>query len=103
MYSGTADYGIGEYTGKRLKTWIKNEHIICWVDGKPAILPPDLITFLDPVTALGITNDKLSVGQDVAVVGASIDEVWRTERGLQLFGPRHFGFNYEYTPFENMT
>jgi len=94
--------GVGEYTGKRLKTWIKNEHIICWVDGKPAILPPDLIAFLDPRTALGITNDKLSVGQEVTVVGASIDEVWRTERGLQLFGPRHFGFNYEYTPFENM-
>jgi len=94
--------GTGEYAAKRLKTWIKNEHIICWLEGKPVILPPDLITFLDPRTALGITNDKLSVGQEVAVVGASADEVWRTERGLQLFGPKHFGFNYEYTPFENL-
>ncbi|MEM0272311.1 MAG: DUF917 domain-containing protein [Thermoprotei archaeon] len=94
--------GVGEHTGKKLKTWIKNEHIVCWVEGKPVVLPPDLIVFLEPATALGITNDKLSVGQEVVVVGASVDEVWRSEAGIRLFGPRHFGFDYEYTPFENL-
>ena len=94
--------GIRAYKGRSLKSSIMNEHIMCWIDEKPAAMPPDLIIFLDPKNGLGITNDKLKESMDVVVVGSSIDKIWRNEEGLKLFGPRHFGFQYDYVPFEKL-
>jgi len=34
--------------------------------------------------------------------GASAPEIWRSEAGLKLFGPRHFGFDYDYVAFEKL-
>jgi DUF917 family protein len=94
--------GKGEYKGRKLKSSIVNEHIMCWIDDKPAVMPPDLIMFLDPSTGLGITNDKLERGKQVVVLGSSINKVWRQKKGLELFGPRHFGHPYNYIPFEKL-
>lgn len=95
--------GSGKYSGKTLKSWIMNEHIMSWIDEAPAVMPPDLIIFLESDTGLGITNDRLRKNMKVKVIGASIDRVWRRERGLELFGPRRFGLNYDYVPFEKIT
>jgi DUF917 family protein len=95
--------GEGELKGKKLKSWIMNEHIMCWIDEKPAVMPPDLYAFLEQETASAITNNRLAEGMKVVVVGASIDEVWRTPKGLELFGPRRFGFDYDYVPIENLS
>jgi len=66
------------------------------------VLPPDLVAFLDGSSGSGITNDRLKEGMEVAVVGASVSRVWRKPSGLAVFGPRHFGFDYDYVPFENL-
>ncbi len=94
--------GAQQWRGHKLKSWIMNEHIICWVDDKHAVMSPDLIIFLDKETGKGITNDKLAKGREVIALGASIDEVWRASRGIELFGPRHFGFDFDYVPFEKI-
>jgi uncharacterized protein len=94
--------GTGSFDGATLKSSIMNEHIMCWIDDKPAVMPPDLIMFLDPATGEGITNDRLRKSMNVVVVGSSANELWRSEKGLSLFGPKHFGFQYDYVPFEKM-
>jgi DUF917 family protein len=94
--------GEGNWKGKKFRSWIKNEHIMGWMNDRPAVMPPDLIMFLDASDGTGITNDRLKEGMDVAVVGASISKVWRKPSGLAVFGPRHFGFDYDYVPFENL-
>ncbi len=94
--------GAGEYKGKKLRSAIMNEHIMCWIDNKPAVMPPDLIMFLDSSSGVGITNDKLAKGKKVTVLGSSIDKMWRKRRGLEFFGPRHFGHLYDYVPFEKL-
>jgi len=91
--------GTNESQGHEFRSWIQNEHIFAWQDGKPAVMPPDLIMFLDR-KGYGITNDNLKPGLEIAVVAAKAPEVWRTENGLKLFGPRHFGLDYDYTPVE---
>jgi len=91
--------GTGESQGHELRSWIQNEHIFAWQDGKPAVMPPDLIMFLDR-KGHGITNDNLKPGLEVSVVAAKAPEVWRSENGLRLFGPRHFGLDYDYRPVE---
>jgi hypothetical protein len=91
--------GIGESQGHNLRSWIQNEHIFAWKDGKPSVMPPDLIMFLDG-KGNGITNDNLKPGLEVSVLAAKAPEVWRSEMGLRLFGPRHFRLDYDYTPVE---
>jgi hypothetical protein len=94
--------GTGKWGKKRFRSWIMNEHIMGWLNDKPAVMPPDLFMFLEPSSGLGITNDRLKEGMEVAVVGASIPQMWRKPSGLAVFGPKHFGFDYEYVPFENL-
>jgi hypothetical protein len=62
-------------------------------------MPPDLIMFLDK-SGYGVTNDSLKQGLEVSVIASKAPEVWRSEKGLKLFGPRHFGLDYDYTPVE---
>lgn len=93
--------GTGKWSGHSFRTWIKNEHIMAWLDDKPIVMPPDLIIFVldngEPVT-----NTDLSEGVKVNVIAAKAPDIWRTPKGLELFGPRHFGFDYDYVPVEEL-
>jgi len=91
--------GTAESQGHDFRSWIKNEHIFAWRDAKPIVMPPDLITFLDN-RGYGITNDVLKSGMEVSVLAAKVPDVWRSERGIEFFGPRHFGFDFDYVPVE---
>lgn len=93
--------GISSYENKILRTWIKNEHIMAWLDGEPIVMPPDLIIFVRD-SGEPITNTMLKVGDKVHVLATKAPEIWITPKGLQLFGPKHFGFNYEYIPVEKL-
>lgn len=64
-------------------------------------MPPDLIMFLAH-KGHGITNDALALGLEVSVVAAKAPEVWRTKKGLEFFGPKHFGFDFTYAPIESL-
>ena len=93
--------GVGEWKGMTFKSWIKNEHIMAWVDGRPIVMPPDMFTFVKN-DGEPLTNPDLKPGLEVCVVGGKAPEVWRTEKGLELFGPRHFGLDYDYIPIEEL-
>ncbi|MCS7132431.1 MAG: DUF917 domain-containing protein [Aigarchaeota archaeon] len=93
--------GANKWKGRKLKTWIMNEHLMAWIDEKPAVMAPDLIIFMSD-DGDGITNSDLKVGMKVNVVAARAPEIWRTEKGLRFFGPKRFGFNYEYVPVEEL-
>jgi DUF917 family protein len=93
--------GVGEYAGHRLVSSIMNEHIMVWLDGKPAVMPPDLMSLLDG-DGEAVTNGQLAVGMRLTAVAARAPKVWRTKRGLELFGPRHFGHDYDYVPVERL-
>jgi len=93
--------GSGEFEGHTLKSSIMNEHIMVWRDDKPAVMPPDLMTLVK-ADGSAVTNGKLRVGMQLTAIAAKAPEIWRTSRGLELFGPRHFGFNYDYKPVERL-
>ncbi len=94
--------GVGEHEGRQLRVWVKNENIMAWwEDGEPAVMPPDLICLIDP-EGWGIVNNSLRKGISASVVAAPTDDRWRTEKGLQVFGPRHFGFEFDYIPVEEL-
>jgi len=92
--------GKGDCLGHHYRIWFKNEHVISWFDEKPDVMVPDLICVLDPRTGEAITNPNCEEGMEVAVIGYPAPEIWRSPRGLELFGPRHFGYELEYKPIE---
>ena len=93
--------GTDEYKGRVLRSWIKNEHIMVWIDSEPVVMPPDLFTLItdkgDP-----LINRNLEVGLKVTGIAAPAPKIWRTSKGLELFGPKHFGFKYDYVPVEKL-
>lgn len=93
--------GTNAWRGRKFRSWIKNEHLFAWRDGKPVVMPPDLIIFLD-AQGHGVTNDTLRQDQEVSVLAAKAPAVWRTLKGLELFGPQHFGLEYDYVPVEEL-
>lgn len=93
--------GVNEWQGHTLRSWIKNEHIIAWRDNKPIVMPPDLMAFLLD-NGEGVVNADLNENMKVQVIAAKAPEIWRTPKGLELFGPRHFGFDLEYVPVEKL-
>jgi hypothetical protein len=93
--------GIEEFKGRKLKSWIMNEHIMVWRDDKPVIMPPDPMALVK-ADGGAVTNGQLRIGMKLTAIAAKAPKIWRTSRGLELFGPRHFGFDYDYKPVEKL-
>ena len=58
------------------------------------------ICVLDPKTGKAITNPNCQQGMDVAVIGYPAPAMRRLPKGLEVFGPRHFGYELPYQPIE---
>ena len=97
--------GIGDYAGHAYKVFVKNENIVAWLDGKPDVMSPDLISNLDPKTGDAIAGQGLGgypMGMEVVMVGIPNSPLWRTPKGIEVMGPRHFGFDFDYVPVEEL-
>jgi uncharacterized protein len=98
--------GTKAYTGHTYRVWVKNENILSWLDGKPDVMSPDLIYNLDPRTGRALSSRGLggyNVGVEVALIGrAALAPGFRSAKGLEVIGPRHFGFDLDYRPIEEL-
>jgi DUF917 family protein len=97
--------GNGPYAGHHYKVFVKNENLAGWLDGKPDAMSPDLIINLDPKTGDTIVGPSLggyNVDQEVTLIAIPAHALWRTPKGLELLGPRHFGFDFDYQPIEQL-
>lgn len=92
--------GLDEYSGSKMTIEFQNEHLVALLDGKYVVTVPDLISVLDIDTGEPITTEGLRFGFRVAVIGMPCDLRWRTEKGLELVGPRYFGYDVDYVPVE---
>lgn len=90
--------GTGNYAGSEYHIWFKNEHMIAWRDGLVDVTVPDLIIVFNEQTGEPNINPYFSEGLPVTVIGLPCAPQWRTRRGLQEFGPRHFGFDFDFKP-----
>ena len=93
--------GSGDWRGHRFKVWVKNENIIGWRDRRVVATVPDLICLVDE-KGYGITNSNLKLGMKASVIGVKAADIWRTPKGIELFGPKHFGFEFGYVPIEKL-
>jgi uncharacterized protein len=95
--------GLGEYAGSQISLGFQNEFLIAQTnDGDPKAITPDLICLLDLETGQPITTEQIRYGFRVIVFGLPCDPQWRSEHGLELVGPRYFGYEMDYQPIENL-
>ncbi|HZD58756.1 MAG TPA: DUF917 domain-containing protein [Anaerolineales bacterium] len=92
--------GLDEYNSSKMVIQFQNEHLVAMRDGQYAVTVPDLITVLDVDTGEPITTEGLRYGFRVVVIGIPCDSRWRTPKGLELVGPRYFGYDVDYVPVE---
>jgi DUF917 family protein len=89
--------GAGE-----LRLHFQNEHLLAMLDGEVVASTPDLIVVLDAETGEPVTTEGLRYGRRVVALGAPCDARWRTPEGLELVGPRFFGYDCDYVPVESL-
>ena len=96
--------GAGKYKEKTYRIWFKNENLMTWLDEKPHVTCPDLVSLIDTKTGRGLSNwgEDLSKGRSVVALGIRAPEMWRGKRGLEILSPGYFGFKAEYRPIEKI-
>jgi DUF917 family protein len=94
--------GEGVHTGQEMQVWFKNENQVTWVNGKPWVCSPDLVSVVHKDSGRGIYNAEIKEGDQVAVIGIRGLDWFRTEAGLAITAPRYFGFDIDYVPIEDL-
>lgn len=96
--------GTRKYKGRKLRVWYKNENLMSWLDNEPYVRTPDLICIVDGETCEGLSNFGAAEykGKKIVVYGAPAIDMWRTPKGIEIFGPRHFGFDIDFIPMEKV-
>lgn len=94
--------GIEESRGSSAQLDFQNEWLNLRIDGDVRCLPPDLIAILDSETGEPIRTDIMKYGYRGSIVLIPAHERMRTARGIEMFGPRHFGYDLDYVPVEQM-
>jgi uncharacterized protein len=90
---GTHDVaGEGDFAGRTLRIWFKNENHVSWLDGEDYVASPDLMEVCDADTAEPLVNTYLEEGRRIAVIGMKRRDVWDSPDGLATLGPAHFGW-----------
>lgn len=97
--------GTGDFSDSDYRIYNKNENLVGWRDGKVNVAAPDVIAALDPKTGWAMLRHgpfvgSFKEGEELAIVGFPAHALWRTARSIQGFGPRYFGFDFDYVPIE---
>ncbi len=102
-FFGTVHFqGTGDYQGQTFDVWFKNENQVSWLNGSPWVCSPDLVSLVYKESSRGIYNADIKEGDQVVAIGIKGVPGFRTEHGLNLAGPRHYGFDIEYVPIEEL-
>lgn len=95
--------GLDGYQGRKMNLHFQNEFLVAETeDGTALATTPDLICLLDLETGVPITTEQMGYGFRVIVFGLPCDPKWRSDHGLELVGPKYFGYGHEYVPIEDL-
>jgi uncharacterized protein len=81
-----------------LRLSFQNEYLLAERDGEVVATTPDLICVLETDTGEAITTESMRYGNRVTVLGIPGDPRWTTPAGLDVVGPRYFGYDHDYRP-----
>lgn len=116
LFKGTVDktpweqvggFNVGEiflkgtdcFAGESYRIWFKNENIMAYRNEELDVCAPDLICMIGQ-DGNPITTPNFDPDMEINVIVLPAPEIWKTKEGLACFGPRHFGFDVDYVPFQ---
>jgi uncharacterized protein len=94
-HSATIDGTSGD-AGRQVRIELQSQFLIAFEDGAVRAAVPDLIAVLAADTTAPIASEAIRRGDRVVVLAAPAHDLWRTEQGLTVAGPRAFGYEIEY-------
>ena len=94
--------GRDDFKQAEFKIWFKNENHVSWLNGKPYVASPDMLIVVNRETGEPLANFDIAEGQHVAVIGLRAVGQFRSRKGIDILGPRHFGYEIDYTPIETL-
>jgi len=102
MFATVNMQGEGAFENHSLRLWLQNENHITWLDSEPYVTSPDLIMVVNAESGEPYISSLLHEGEHVVVLGCQCDSRYRTEPALQVMEPRHYGFEFDYRPIEQI-
>jgi DUF917 family protein len=94
--------GLDEFADSTMQVSFQNENLVARRDGEIRAAVPDLITIIDSESGEAITTERLRYGFRVIVLAIPCDPQWRTPAGVALGGPRHFRYDFDWVPVEQL-
>lgn len=91
--NGTTSISDGNQS---VKVLYQNEYLLAKSEENVLATTPDILALLDTETGEAITSESLRYGLRVALVSLPAPSIWTTLEGLDLVGPRCFGFEIDY-------
>lgn len=82
-----------------LELFYQNEYLIAKSNGDYVATTPDIIMLIEQESGTPLTSESLQYGIKVNVIALPSPGLWQSEAGLDLVGPKYFGYNIEYKPF----
>ncbi|MCW2488470.1 DUF917 domain-containing protein [Candidatus Symbiopectobacterium sp. NZEC127] len=103
---GGFTYGHADFSGldnkkKNFKVLFQNEYLLALENDNPLCMTPDLIIIIDEDSGIPILAEKLSYGMNVVAIGVPANNKWRSQRGIEVCGPRYFKYPMDYSPVED--
>ena len=92
--------GLDDDRDRTMTIHFQNENLAAERDGVVVATSPDLIMAMELDTGEPIPAEEIRYGYRVAVIGLPADPHWRTAAGIELAGPRRFGYEMDYRPVE---
>ncbi|MBQ9061008.1 MAG: DUF917 domain-containing protein [Firmicutes bacterium] len=89
--------GIGDCQGQKYEIAFKNETMVAYRNGEAEVMVPDLICMIDG-DGEPFTIPNFREGMEMNVFALPAHELWRTEKGISIFGPRAMGYDVDYRP-----
>ncbi|MCX6093021.1 MAG: DUF917 domain-containing protein [Candidatus Bipolaricaulota bacterium] len=98
--------GRGKHQGETVELTIKNEAMLARLNGDVAVVFPDPIYLVDPVSNQGVLTPDLKKGRELLIVGAPshprLRAALRTEVGARAFSSDRYGETAPYRPVEEL-
>lgn len=88
--------GLDEDSGERFSLDFQNEFTIGRRGDAPVVMTPDLICVLDSISGEALGTETIRYGQRVSVLALPSPPVLLSPRGLDLVGPRAFGYDLDF-------
>ena len=88
-------------TGDPIKLLYQNEFLIAYQGERMLACTPDILMLMEQETGTPVTSATLDYGMRVDLIALPAPDLWKTPQGLDLVGPRYFGYDLDYKPIRN--